>query len=143
MTETTRTETQMWAVALTRRDCVLAEVGLEYLAETYNEWSGKGTERAAFWAEKANDCITALAHLKERTYMHIDEDAADTPALRCDHCYQPVVVVGSEYKHYDPYSYLNGSRPTWYQCLSVDADTSRATYCEVNGRDTVPEEVAQ
>ena len=71
----TKTESQMWTVKLTSRDCVLAEVGLEYLAETYNEWSGKGTERAAFWAEKANDCITALAHLKERTYVHSDEVA--------------------------------------------------------------------
>jgi hypothetical protein len=75
VTETTRTETQMWAVRLTSRDCVLAEVALEYLAVTYNEWSDGGTPRAAFWAEKANDCITALAHLKERTYVHSDEVA--------------------------------------------------------------------
>jgi hypothetical protein len=68
----TRTEPQMWAVKLTSRDCVLAEVGLEDLAETYQEWSDEGTEKAAFWAEKAADCITALAHLKERTYMHVE-----------------------------------------------------------------------
>ena len=140
MTETTRTETQMWAVRLTSRDCVLAEVALEYLAVTYNEWSDGGTPRAAFWAEKANDCITALAHLKERTYMHIEETTA---ALVCDHCGQPVIVVDGYYKHLDPDEAKDDPERGWHMCCYMTRDWGRTTFCTVSGRRKVPTEATR
>ena len=72
------------------------------------------------------------------------ERDAGTPALVCcDHCYQPVVVVGSEYKHYDPYDNEDAPTRGWFWCRTTPYDFSLRTHCEVNGRDAVPEEATR
>ena len=69
------------------------------------------------------------------------EEGDDTPALVCDHCYQPVVVVGSKYKHFDPDEDEDDPSRGWFWCGNMAGDYSLRTHCEVNGRDTVPEDV--
>jgi hypothetical protein len=138
MTDDLSAEPRSVTIRLTEAEGWRVETGVQFLIFEHHKAANERGVYDAQWKEETSVLERTLAHVRERTIEYAADDT--TPELVCDHCGQPVVVVGRLYKHLDSHRYGDGTRPTWFACYYMTDGTGHGTNCEVNGLDRVPDE---